>query len=287
MALDSIIRRLGSAAVVAGVAAGLGTASAQTTVAPPRPVETQPLPPLPGAPAPPTAPAVPALPAVPPAPPPAVAAPVPPAPPPVAQTPPPAPVPPPPPAATVPPLPVPPGTVPPTPPAAVAGQETLAPPPVDSSTPDTVELAARPAATLRGQATWDEGYDKLTQSFQRLQSEMDKAGVRVTGKPLATFLETDDPGFRFQALLPVATPPATRPPGLPADIAFGSTPAGKAIRFVHKAPYDDIDSTYEAVSAYLDTKGIEVKDSFTEEYVAIGSGPGDTGLELYIYVQPK
>jgi effector-binding domain-containing protein len=187
----------------------------------------------------------------------------------------------------VPPLPVPPGTVPPAPPAAVAGQETLAPPPVDSSTPDTVELAARPAATLRGQSTWEEGYDRLTQSFQQLQSEMDKAGVRVTGKPLATFLETDDMGFRFQALLPVATPPATRPPGLPADIAFGSTPAGKAIRFVHKAPYDDIDSTYEAVSAYLDTKGIEVKDNFTEEYVAIGSGAGDTGLELYIYVQPK
>jgi effector-binding domain-containing protein len=268
MALDSIIRRLGLAAVVAYGAAGLIAASAQTTVAPPRPVETQPLPPLPGAPAPPAAPAVPALPAVPPAPPPTVAAPSPPAPPPAAQTPPPAPIPPP-------------------PPAAVAGQETLAPPPVDSSTPDTVELAARPAATLRGQATWDEGYDKLTQSFQRLQSEMDKAGVRVTGKPLATFLETDDTGFRFQALLPVATPPAVRPPGLPADIAFGSTPAGKAIRFVHKAPYDDIDSTYEAVSAYLDTKGIEVKDSFTEEYVAIGSGPGDTGLELYIYVQPK
>ena len=285
MALDSIIRRLGLAAVLAYGAAGLVAASAQTTVAPPRPVETQPLPPLPGAtvaPALPAAPPVP-VPAVPPAPPATAATPAPPALPPVAQTPPPAP----PPAAAVPPLPVPPGTVPPAPPAAVAGQETLAPPPVDSSTPDTVELAARPAATLRGQSTWEEGYDRLTQSFQRLQSEMDKAGVRVTGKPLATFLETDDTGFRFQALLPVATPPATRPPGLPADIAFGSTPAGKAIRFVHKAPYDDIDSTYEAVSAYLDTKGIEVKDNFTEEYVAIGSGPGDTGLELYIYVQPK
>ena len=284
MLLDIIMRRLGLAAAIAAMAAGLATASAQTTVAPPRPVESQPLPPLPGAPA---APAVPAPPPVSAAPAPSIAAPPPPAPPPVAQTPPPAPIPPPPPAAAAEPPPVPPGTVPPTPPAAVAGQETLAPPPVDSSTPDTVDLAARPAATLRGQATWDEGYERLTQSFQRLQSEMDKAGVRVTGKPLATFLETDDMGFRFQALLPVATPSATRPPGLPADIAFGSTPAGKAIRFVHKAPYDDIDSTYEAVSAYLDTKGIEVKDNFTEEYVAIGSSPGDTGLELYIYVQPK
>ena len=287
MLLDIIMRRLGLAAAIAAMAAGLATASAQTTVAPPRPVESQPLPPLPGAPVPPAAPAVPAAPPVSAAPAPSIAAPTPPAPPPVAQMPPPAPIPPPPPAAAAEPPPVPPGTVPPTPPAAVAGQETLAPPPVDSSTPDTVDLAARPAATLRGQATWDEGYERLTQSFQRLQSEMDKAGVRVTGKPLATFLETDDMGFRFQALLPVATPPATRPPGLPADIAFGSTPAGKAIRFVHKAPYDDIDSTYEAVSAYLDTKGIEVKDNFTEEYVAIGSSPGDTGLELYIYVQPK
>jgi effector-binding domain-containing protein len=40
------------------------------------------------------------------------------------------------------------------------------------------------------------------------------------------------------------------------------------LRFVHRGPYDDIDSTYETVTAYLDAKNIEVKDFFVEEYVS-------------------
>lgn len=168
-----------------------------------------------------------------------------------------------------------------------AGVTTLAPPPADPTTPDEVVLAPRPAATLRGQSSWDDGYGVLTSSFARLRSEMDKAGVRVTGAPLAQFLETDDMGFRFEAQLPVDAAPASRPAGLTADIGFGATVGGKAIRFVHRAPYDDIDSTYEAISAYLDSKGIEAKETFTEEYVALGADQGDDKLELNIYVQPK
>lgn len=167
------------------------------------------------------------------------------------------------------------------------GVTTLAPAPADPTTPDEVTLASRPAATLRGQSSWDDGYDVLTSTFARLRSEMDKAGIRVTGAPLAQFLETDDMGFRFEGQLPVEAAPSGRPAGLSADIGFGATPSGRAIRFVHRAPYEEIDSTYEAISAYLDSKGIEAKDVFTEEYVQLGANAGDAGLELNIYVQPK
>ncbi len=191
------------------------------------------------------------------------------------------------------PAPASPPVAPPAPPVAVAPSVpagtiiTLAPPPADPSTPDDVTLTARPAATMQAMSTWDDGYDALTRAFDRLQAEMGKAGIRVIGKPLSVFLETDDMGFRFEAQLPIEAAPAARPPGLPADINFGQTPAGPAIRFVHRAPYDDIDSTYEAISAYLDSKGIEVKDSFTEEYVTLGPNAGDAGLEVFIYVLPK
>ena len=124
-------------------------------------------------------------------------------------------------------------------------------------------------------------------AFATLKGAMGKAGVRVTGAPLATFLETDDQGFKFEAMLPVDAAPGSRPAGLPAEVTFGATPAGRAIRFVHRAPYDDINSTYEAISAYLKPKGIEVKESFTEEYVQQGANAGDTTLDLNIYVQPK
>jgi len=164
---------------------------------------------------------------------------------------------------------------------------TLAPPPADPSMPDEVQLASRPALTVQGQATWDDGYDTLMAAFARLKSEAAKAVLAVTGLPLATFLETDDLGFRFEAQLPVASLPAARPPAMAREIGFGATPAGRAIRFSHRGPYDDIDSTYEAITAYLDSKGIEVKENFTEEYVNPGSNAGDSALEIFIYVLPK
>ena len=239
------------------------------TVPAPQPVEAQPLPPL--APPPGQAAAEPAqAPAAPVTPP--AAAPVDPAAPPL-------------PAPSQPAAPPAPGTVP--LPQLGEGPATLAPPPSDPSIPDTVDIVAKPSAVLHAMSTWDDGYDNLTKAFQRLQEAMDKAGVKVTGRPISVFLETDDMGFRFEAQLPIEAAPATRPATLPEDISFGSTPAGRAIRFVHRGPYDDIDSTYEAISAYLDSKGIEVKDAFTEEYVNVGTSAGDQALDLNIYVLPK
>lgn len=171
--------------------------------------------------------------------------------------------------------------------ASPSGPLTLVPAPADPSMPDEVVLSARSALTVRGQSTWDDGYDVLMKAFEKLKGEAGKAGLKAAGVPLASFLETDDTGFKFEAQLPLATAPAGRPGGLAPDVGIGKTPEGKAIRFVHRAPYDDIDSTYEAISAYLDSKGIEVKESFTEEYVNPGKDAGDTSLEIFIYVQPK
>ncbi len=164
---------------------------------------------------------------------------------------------------------------------------TLVPPPADPSTSDEVELAPKPAAVVRGSSSWDDGYAKLTEVFAKLAADLSLAGIPVAGKPVAIFVDTDDVGFRYEALLPIEAQPATRPAALPAEIEFGSTPSGKAIRFAHQAAYDEIDGTYEAVTAYLDSKGIEVKDAFIEEYVAFGKDAADPVLQLYIYVQPK
>ena len=175
---------------------------------------------------------------------------------------------------------------PPSPGAQNAGIETLVPPSRDPSMPDKVELASKPAALLRGASTWDDGYDKLTAAFTKLQDAMTKFGIPITGKPVAVFLETDDLGFRFEAQLPIERAPAERSPELAADIRFGLTPSGRAWRFVHRAPYDEIDSTYEAITAYLDQRGIDAKEAFIEEYVTLGQGPADDGLEINIFVQP-
>ena len=69
------------------------------------------------------------------------------------------------------------------------------------------------------------------------------------------FVETDDLGFRYQAMFPSGCSPRAGGP-FPRRYRLGKTPEGKAWRFAHKAPYDEIDYTYETITAYLDAKGI-------------------------------
>ena len=71
------------------------------------------------------------------------------------------------------------------------------------------------------------------------------------------------------------------------EIKFGKTPEGKAFRFVHKDAYEEIDGTYETITAYLDAKDIVARDAFIEEYVSEMKDATDPDLEVNIYVQPK
>jgi effector-binding domain-containing protein len=86
--------------------------------------------------------------------------------------------------------------------------------------------------------------------------------------------------------VPVAQVPEGRQELTP-QIKFGKTPEGKSLRFVHKDSYDEIDGTYETITAYLDAKDIVAKDAFIEEYVTELTDSTDANLEVNIYVQPK
>jgi effector-binding domain-containing protein len=82
-----------------------------------------------------------------------------------------------------------------------------------------------------------------------------------------------------------AAPPANTT--LAAPVKIGETPAGRTMRFEHRSAYEDIDSTYEAITAYLDEKGIEAKPMFVEEYVTEPKSVDDAGLQVDIYVFVK
>lgn len=242
--------------------AGMIPASAQTSTLPaPAPVQTAPLAPPPGAEAPAPAPAAPPADTAQPAP----AAPA--------------------------PSPIPPTAAPAAPPqqAAPVGpvdpDATLAGRPGDVNDVDEVNMPARPALVIAGQSTWDGAFDTLRNAFSRLRDEAGRRGLNVAGRPLTVFVETDDMSFRYEATLPVDRL-AEAPGGAP-DIRAGATPSGRALRFVHRGPYDEIDSMYEGITAYLDAKGLIVRDQFIEEYLNEARDGADPGFELNIYVQPR
>jgi effector-binding domain-containing protein len=147
-----------------------------------------------------------------------------------------------------------------------------------------VVLPERTIVFVTGQSNWDSAQDTLIDYFKSLDEYLDKFGIKPNGPPMTIYTETDDHGFRFRAAVPVAQAPKNPPKG---DIAVGKAPSGKALKFVHRGTYEALDSTYEAITDYLDDKGIDAQDVFIEEYA---SGPlrrGDGKLVINVFVPVK
>jgi effector-binding domain-containing protein len=172
------------------------------------------------------------------------------------------------------------------PPAFAGARPTLVPKPGDPLDVDEVVLPAKAAAMMAGVSTWTEGFADLKKAVQTIEDELRKAGMVAAGRPLAVFTETDDSGFHYEAMVPVEQVPQGRT-SLTPEIGFSRTPEGKAYRFVHKGPYEEIDETYDTISTYLDAKGIIAKDAFLEEYVSELTEAGDDNTEVNIFVQPR
>ena len=151
---------------------------------------------------------------------------------------------------------------------------------------DEVTLPAKPAAILSGKTKWEEAVTNLKQVFARIEADLAKIGVAPAGRPLAVFTRTDDDGFEFEAMIPVAAAPSPAPTETD-GLRFGTTPSGKALRFAHKGSYESIDGTYETLTAYLDAKDIVVQDRFVEEYATDLKDGTDDNLDVNIYALVK
>jgi effector-binding domain-containing protein len=156
----------------------------------------------------------------------------------------------------------------------------------EGSTGETADLPARPFAYIEGKADRDEIYGAILGSLGLVKRDMDKAGVKPAGRPLAVFVESDESGFRYHAGFPLEAVPEGKT-SLSDAVKLGQTPSGKSMRFQHIGSYADIDATYDAITAYLDEKGIDAQDSFIEEYVNDVNDADDPTLEVNIYVLLK
>ena len=149
---------------------------------------------------------------------------------------------------------------------------------------ETVMLPERTIIYLNGHTNWDTAFDTLIDAFKSLNQYLAKQGIKPNGPAMTIYTQTDDTGFSFQAALPVAQVPANPPKG---DIAVGKAPSGKALKFVHRGSYDAMDSTYEAITNYLDDKGLEAKDLFIEEYASDPVTTPQDKLVINVFVPVK
>ena len=149
---------------------------------------------------------------------------------------------------------------------------------------DEVTLTEKTIIFFTGTGRWDSAFETILDGFKTVYSFLDKQGIKPAGAPMTIYTATDDAGFQFEAAVPVEAAPANPPQG---DIAVGHSPAGKAYKFVHHGSYDAMDSTYDAITNFLDEKSIDAKDLFVEQYVTDPLTTAEDKLVVEIYVPVK
>jgi effector-binding domain-containing protein len=145
-------------------------------------------------------------------------------------------------------------------------------------------LTAKTIVYVKGSGTWDKAFDTISSSFKKIKTYLDKEGIKPDGLPMTIFTATDDTGFDYQAAVPIAEPPKTPPRG---ELAVGHSPEGKALKFVHRGSYEDLDNIYEAITNYLDDRRLEAKDMFIEEYETDPATTDAKKLVVHVYVLIK
>jgi effector-binding domain-containing protein len=178
-----------------------------------------------------------------------------------------------------------PGTSPTPPPA--AAQTPATPPAATVQTADpfgeAFTLEPRKVVVMKGTANWDSAFDTLIDSFKALTALLDKQGIKASGNSMIVYTSTDDTGFTFLAEIPVDQ----EPKNLTKDMSIGKSPEGKALKFVHRGSYDNMDNTYEAITNHLDDKKLEAKDTFIEEYITDPLKTAEDKLVINVYVPLK
>ena len=168
-----------------------------------------------------------------------------------------------------------------------------APPPAAAATPAPVQTAdpfglettlePKKVVMVKGTANWDSAFDTLVDAFKALNTLLDKQGIKHAGNSMIVYTSTDDTGFTFLAEIPVDQDPKN----LTKDMSIGKSPEGKALKFVHRGSYDNMDNTYEAITNHLDDKKLEAKDTFIEEYLTDPLKTAEDKLVINVFVPLK
>src|SRR5581483_8284502 len=146
-----------------------------------------------------------------------------------------------------------------------------------------IKLEAKKVVLTKGSANWDAAFDTLVESLKSLDTMLDKQGIKPSGNPMIVYTSTDDTGFTFLAEIPVDQ----EPKNLPKAMSMGQSPEGRALKFVHRCSYDNMDNTYGAITNHLDEKKLEAKVSFIDESLTDPIKTAEDKLVINVYVPLK
>jgi len=149
---------------------------------------------------------------------------------------------------------------------------------------EEVTLDEKTIVYLAGSGKWDNAFATIVDAFKTVNGYLQKQGIKPIGPPMTIYTSTDDTSFQFQAAIPIAEAPKEKPTG---DLTVGKTATGRAFKFIRRGSYDDMDTTYDAITNFLDEKQLDAKGSFIEQYVTDPVTTPEDKLVVEVYVPVK
>ena len=149
---------------------------------------------------------------------------------------------------------------------------------------EEVNLPEQTIVFFTGSGQWDNAFETIVDGFKAVNGYLKKAGIKPAGPPMTIYTSTNDTSFQFRAAFPLAEAPKVPPTG---DIAVAKTTPGKAYKFVHRGSYDDMDTTYDAITNFLDEKQLDAKGLFIEQYVTDPITTPQEKLVVEVFVPVK
>jgi effector-binding domain-containing protein len=121
----------------------------------------------------------------------------------------------------------------------------------------------------------------LAAAYQEITAFMTGNQIEMSAQPMTITRAWSESGYAFDAAIPVVMKDVV----LTGNVQAGKSPSGRAVRVIHRGPYDRMMPTYEKLSAYMTANGLREGPVSWEHYI---SDPGKTpGNELitHIYFQ--
>jgi effector-binding domain-containing protein len=115
----------------------------------------------------------------------------------------------------------------------------------------------------------------LAAAYQEIMSFMEEHSIEMKAQPMAITRAWDAKDYEFDAAIPVSTSDVE----LSGNVRAGKSPSGRAVRVVHRGPYDRMSPTYEKLAAYMAVHGLTEGRVSWEHYI---SDPGQTPTDEII-----
>jgi effector-binding domain-containing protein len=127
-----------------------------------------------------------------------------------------------------------------------------------------ITLAEQTIIYASGTGEWETANETLKTAFRAAEAFLARSGLGRSGPAMTIYTAMDDTSFNFRAAIPVAELPKSLPQE---KIGTGRSPGGKALKFVHRGSFQDMTSTYDAISHYVEEQQLSAKELLIEEYV--------------------